>query len=140
MFLSCCQCPGAQRRDGAAAPCVCQLKSSGDRYHLNERLADLLRGLAPDAAARTAQLSRWNDSLDRNDQAIYRIRAWVRDQHAAALTQNDRPRLDQILVSRWLRSRSRPSRITAETDTPAASASSAAAVAGCTVTRSCFEF
>ena len=34
--------------------------------------------------------------MDRNDQAIYRIRAWVRDQHAAALTQNDRPRLDQI--------------------------------------------
>ena len=36
------------------------------------------------------------DSLDRNDQAIYRIRAWVRDQHAAALTHNDRSQLDQI--------------------------------------------
>ncbi len=79
-----------------AEPLVTRDYEAIDRYHLNERLADLLRGLAPDAAARTAQLSRWNDSLDRNDQAIYRIRAWVRDQHAAALTQNDRPRLDQI--------------------------------------------
>ena len=79
-----------------AEPLVTRYYEAIDRYHLNERLADLLRGLAPDAAARTAQLSRWNDSLDRNDQAIYRIRAWVRDQHAAALTQNDRPRLDQI--------------------------------------------
>ena len=79
-----------------AEPLVTRSYEAIDRYHLNERLADLLRGLEPDAAARTAQLSRWNDSLDRNDQAIYRIRAWVRDQHAAALTHNDRSQLDQI--------------------------------------------
>ena len=71
-----------------AEPLVTRYYEAIDRYHLNERLADLLRGLAP-AAARTAQLSRWNDSLDRNDQAIYRIRAGSA-QHAAALTQNDR--------------------------------------------------
>lgn len=79
-----------------AEPLVTRYYEAIDRYHLNERLGELLRGLEPDAAVRTARLSRWNDSLDQNDFAIYRIRAWVRDQHAEAVTQNDRTRLEQI--------------------------------------------
>jgi hypothetical protein len=67
-----------------------------DRYHLNERLGDVLRSVEPDVAAREAQLSQWNASLDRDDNAIYRIRAAVRDIHADALTRNDRPLLDQL--------------------------------------------
>jgi hypothetical protein len=79
-----------------AEPLVTHAYEAIDRYHLHERLGALLRELEPDDAVRTAQFSRWNDSLDRNDDAIYRIRAWVRDQHAAARTQDDRARLAQI--------------------------------------------
>jgi hypothetical protein len=50
-----------------------------DRYHVNERLGQVLRLVEPDANAREQQLSRWNDSLDRNDKAIYRIRIWLWD-------------------------------------------------------------
>ena len=79
-----------------AEPLVTRSYEAIDRYHLNEHLGELLRRLDVDEAARTTQLSRWNDSLDQNDLAIYRIRAWVRDQHAAALRQHDGPRVAQI--------------------------------------------
>ena len=79
-----------------AEPLVTRYYEAIDRYHLNEHLGELLRSLELDEAARTAQLSRWNDSLDQNDLAIYRIRAWVRDQHADALRQQDSPRITQI--------------------------------------------
>jgi hypothetical protein len=48
-----------------------------DRYHLNERLAEILRITEPDAARRTQQLARWNDALDRKDATIDRIARWL---------------------------------------------------------------
>ena len=54
-----------------------------DRYHLNERLAEILRIIEPDAARRTPQLARWNDALDQDDAAIDRIARWVAKQIAA---------------------------------------------------------
>ena len=79
-----------------AEPLVTRYYEAIDRYHLTEHMGELLRSLDVDEAARTTQLSRWNDSLDQNDMAIYRIRAWVRDQHAAARRQHDGPRVAQI--------------------------------------------
>ena len=51
-----------------------------DRYHLNERLAEILRITEPDAARRTQQLARWNDALDRDDATIDRIARWLTGQ------------------------------------------------------------
>lgn len=51
-----------------------------DRYHLNERLAEILRITEPDAARRTPQLARWNDALDRDDATIDRIARWLTEQ------------------------------------------------------------
>ena len=42
------------------------------------------------------RLSQWNERLDCDDNAIYRIRAAVRDIHADAITRNDRTLLDQL--------------------------------------------
>ena len=49
----------------------------------------------PDASTRRARLSRWNESLDGTDHAIYRIRAWVRDRYADAHARSDRRLLEQ---------------------------------------------
>lgn len=54
-----------------------------DRYHLNERLADILRIVEPDAARRAPQLARWNDALDQDDAAIDGLARWVAEQIAA---------------------------------------------------------
>ena len=43
---------------------------------------------------RKDRLSRWNASLDRNNDAIYRIRAWVRDRYADALARADQTLLE----------------------------------------------
>ena len=67
-----------------------------DRYHLNERLGEVLRYIEPNAAARGEQLSRWNDSLDCNDKAIYRIRKWVNDAYVDALTRDDLTLAEQL--------------------------------------------
>lgn len=48
-----------------------------DRYHLNERLAEILRITEPDERRRHQQLARWNDALDTDDGAIDRIARWV---------------------------------------------------------------
>jgi hypothetical protein len=48
-----------------------------DRYHLNERLADVLRVVEPDERRRHGQLRRWNAALDTDDRAIDRIARWV---------------------------------------------------------------
>ena len=73
-----------------AEPLVTACYEAIDRYHLTERLADVLRYGEPDASTRRARLSRWNESLDGTDHAIYRIRAWVRDRYADALARSDR--------------------------------------------------
>ena len=80
-----------------AEPLVTTYHEAIDRYHLTERLGEVLRYLEPDASARGDRLSRWNESLDRNDNAIYRIRAWVRDRYADALARNDRILLEQLV-------------------------------------------
>lgn len=54
-----------------------------DRYHLNERLAEILRITEPEATRRTSQLARWNDALDQDDVAIDRIARWVAEQISA---------------------------------------------------------
>ena len=51
-----------------------------DRYHLNERLAEMLRITEPDATRRTPQLARWNEALDRDDATIDRIARWLAEQ------------------------------------------------------------
>ena len=48
-----------------------------DRYHLNERLAEVLRLVDPDARRRRGQLRRWNARLDTDDRAIDRIARWI---------------------------------------------------------------
>jgi hypothetical protein len=51
-----------------------------DRYHLNERLAEILRLVEPDEPRRRQRLRRWNDALDTDDGAIDRIARWVATQ------------------------------------------------------------
>ena len=51
-----------------------------DRYHLNERLADILRLTEPNESRRHQQLARWNHALDTDDEAIDRIARWVAEQ------------------------------------------------------------
>ena len=77
-------------------PLVTTYYEAIDRYHLNGRLADVLRYVEPDVAVRTARLSRWNESLDHNDRAIYRIRDWVRDCYADAITRDDATLMEQL--------------------------------------------
>jgi hypothetical protein len=48
-----------------------------DRYHLNERLAEILRLVEPDERRRHQQLRRWNTALDTDDRAIDRIATWI---------------------------------------------------------------
>ena len=79
-----------------AEPLVTACYEAIDRYHLTERLADVLRYGEPDASTHRARLSRWNESLDGTDHAIYRIRAWVRDRYADALARSDRRLLEQL--------------------------------------------
>jgi hypothetical protein len=67
-----------------------------DRYHLNERLSEVLRYTEPDAAKRIARLSNWNTSLDQSDTAIYRIRESIRASYADAITENNITLLDQL--------------------------------------------
>ena len=51
-----------------------------DRYHLNERLAEILRITEPDERRRHQQLARWNHALDTDDAAIDRIARSVAEQ------------------------------------------------------------
>jgi hypothetical protein len=51
-----------------------------DRFHLNERLAEILRLVEPDARRRHQQLRRWNTALDTDDRAIDRIARWIAPQ------------------------------------------------------------
>lgn len=80
----------------SAEPLVTTYYTAIDRYHLNERLAEILRGVEPDVAARGERLSQWNERLDRDDDAIYRIRATVRAIHADATLRRDRVLLDTL--------------------------------------------
>lgn len=48
-----------------------------DRYHLNERLAEILRLVEPDERRRHQQFRRWNTALDTDDRAIDRIATWI---------------------------------------------------------------
>jgi len=79
-----------------AEPLVTTYHEAIDRYHVNERLGEVLRYLEPEAATRAARLSQWNDSLDRNDKAIYRIREGVRIAYADAITRDDHTLRDHL--------------------------------------------
>lgn len=48
-----------------------------DRYHLNERLAKVLRVIEPNPEARKPQLRKWNDELDTDDFTIDRIETLI---------------------------------------------------------------
>ena len=80
----------------AAEPLVMTHYEAIDRYHLNERLGDILRSTESDPVRRTARLSHWNDSLDHHDHAIYRIREFVRTAYTDAIARDDRTLLDQL--------------------------------------------
>jgi len=67
-----------------------------DRYHLNERLAEVLRITEPDEARRHQQIARWNHALDADDAAIDRIARWVAQQ----LTEHQGEALS-ILEAHW---------------------------------------
>lgn len=67
-----------------------------DRYHLNERLGEVLRCTESAAAKRTERLSNWNRSLDQSDTAIYRIREWLRATYADAVDNADATLIDQL--------------------------------------------
>jgi hypothetical protein len=66
-----------------AEPCVDDYLEAIDRYHLSERLGEVLNILEPDEAARQALLKQWQDELDLNDGTIDRVehyideRAWL---------------------------------------------------------------
>ena len=79
-----------------AEPLVTTYYEAIDRYHLNERLGEVLRYIEPDVTARGDQLSRWNESLDHNDNAIYRVREWVRHRYADAVARDDRTLIEQL--------------------------------------------
>ena len=79
-----------------AEPLVTTYYEAIDRYHLNERLGEVLRYIEPDVAARGDRLSRWNESLDHNDNAIYRVREWVRHRYADAVARDDRTLIEQL--------------------------------------------
>ena len=51
-----------------------------DRYHLNERLGEILRIVEPDADTRARHLAQWNDEFDTDDATIDRIGMWLADQ------------------------------------------------------------
>ena len=71
-------------RDGLTTEAQLRQWEEGiDRYHLNERLAEILRITEPDATRRTPQLARWNDALDQENVAIDRIARWVAEQLSA---------------------------------------------------------
>ena len=82
----------------AAEPLVAETRcyEAIDRYHLNERLGNILRCTEPDVARRMARLSAWNTSLDQSDTAIYRIREFVRAVHSEAIAKNDPTLLEQL--------------------------------------------
>ena len=80
----------------SAEPLVTKHSEAIDRYHLNEHLGDILRFVEPDPAGRQERMSRWNASLDANDNAIYHIRDWVRDRYADAISRDDVALLDQL--------------------------------------------
>lgn len=72
-------------RDGLRAEARLRQWAEGiDRYHLNERLAEILRITEPDVTRRPPQLARWNDALDQDDGAIDRIARWVAEQISAS--------------------------------------------------------
>jgi hypothetical protein len=73
----------------AAEPQVTTCYEAIDRYHLNEHLAGVLRVLEPDAETRKTRLSQWNESLDCNDKAIYRIRTEIRTAYVEAMVVQD---------------------------------------------------
>ena len=79
-----------------AQPLVTKHYEAIDRFHVNERLSEVLECVEPDVAARGGQLSRWNESLDRNDNAIYRIREYVRDKYADAMARDERTLLEHL--------------------------------------------
>lgn len=73
----------------AAEPLVTHWYEAIDRYHLNERLAKALRLVEPNAGAREAKSSQWNDSLDEYDDAIDSIGMWLAERYIEAVNRND---------------------------------------------------
>lgn len=54
-------------------------KEGIDRYHLNERLGEILRIVEPDTDKRARHLAQWNEKLDTDDSTIDRIAKWLAD-------------------------------------------------------------
>jgi hypothetical protein len=77
-------------------PLVSKWYEAIDRYHLNERLGEVLRFTEANAAERKQRMSRWNESLDQNENAIYRIREWVRERYSEAVDADDTNLIEQL--------------------------------------------
>lgn len=60
-----------------------------DRYHINERLAGMLRAVESDATLRQQQLSKWNDALDTTDGAVDDIQSWLNCEFTRAVATDD---------------------------------------------------
>jgi hypothetical protein len=69
-------------------PMITQWHEAIDRYHLEERLSQILELIERDPVKRAKRLRRWKRSLDRNDRAIYRI---IRCIENAAWRRRDKP-------------------------------------------------
>ncbi len=48
-----------------------------DRYHLNERLGEILRIIEPEECERRKQFSKWQSEMEVDDSTIDRIRRWL---------------------------------------------------------------
>jgi hypothetical protein len=68
-----------------------------DRYHLNERLAEILRVTQRDTHMRTKKLKQWCQALDEDDGAIDKIAKWLSDQMAGTTSPSDL----EILQKHW---------------------------------------
>lgn len=68
------------RRGLADQASVAQWHEGVDRYHLNERLGEILRIVEPDEKKRRKRYSDWNTDLDVDNATIHRICRWLTDQ------------------------------------------------------------
>ena len=80
-----------------AEPCVDEYLEAIDRYHLSERLGEVLKILEPDEAAREALLEQWQDELDLDDETIDRIEQYI-DERAWLYAGNARSTLLDALT------------------------------------------
>jgi len=78
-------------------PLVFEYKEAIDRYHLSERLGDVLNVIERDGQRRLKQLMEWERQLDEDDEAIVGIYTHIAE-HAIHYKGDDRDTLDGTLT------------------------------------------